>query len=183
MANIYFVRHGEAAATFADHRDPGLSELGRTQAEHTARQLEKLGPLPVLTSPLMRAQETSSFLAKIWNTSARIDTRFSEVPTPSSLKFADRSSWLKEIMNGTWMDLTDELQSWRRTMIEATEEFQDDCVVFSHFVAINVIVGAASGLSELITFRPANASITNVSNSNNTLSVVYKGLEATTKVN
>ncbi|MCY3885364.1 MAG: histidine phosphatase family protein [Gammaproteobacteria bacterium] len=183
MANIYFVRHGEASATFADHQDPGLSELGRTQAEQTARKLNKLGPLPVLSSPLLRTQETARCLTNLWNTTLKIDARFSEIPTPASLEFAERSSWLNKIMNGSWMDLTNELQSWRNTMIDATLKFQGDCVVYSHFVAINVVVGAASGLSELISFRPTNASITCVSNTNNTLSVVYKGLEATTKVN
>lgn len=183
MANIYFVRHGEAAASFADHRDPGLSELGRTQSKRTALQLKEVGPLPVITSPLMRTQETAKFLADVWQTTPQIDSRFAEVPTPSSLKFEERPSWLSEVMGGTWLSLTDELQSWRRRMIDATLEFPNDCVVFSHFVAINVIVGAASGAQELISFRPTNASITLVSNSKGTLSVVYKGLEAETKVN
>lgn len=183
MANIYFVRHGEASATFSDHQDPGLSELGRAQSERTARLLEELGPLPIFSSPLLRAQETASFLAEIWNTSVEIDSRFSEVPTPASLDFGDRSSWLKEIMSGTWVDLSEELQSWRNTMLDATKGFQNDCVVFSHYVAINVIVNGALGLSELISFRPANASITLVNNSNSRLSVAYKGLEATSKVN
>ncbi len=183
MANIYFVRHGEAAATFAEHHDPGLSELGRQQSKRTALQLKEVGPLSVFSSPLLRAQETASFLAEAWKTSAVIDTRFAEVPTPSNLKFEDRPAWLNKVMRGTWLQLTAELQSWRKTMIDATLEFKNDCVVFSHFVAINVIVGAATEEERLTSFRPANASITLVSNSGGVLSVVYKGLEAKTKVN
>lgn len=183
MANIYFIRHGEAAASFADHHDPGLSELGRQQSKRTALQLEEVGPLSVFTSPLLRAQETASFLAEAWNTPAKIDTRFAEVPTPSNLKFGDRPEWLNKVMGGTWQQLTAELQSWRKTMIDATLEFESDCVVFSHFVAINVIVGAATGEERLISFRPANASITLVSNMGSVLSVMYTGLEAKTKVN
>lgn len=183
MANVYFVRHGEAAASFADHRDPGLSGLGRLQSKRTAHRLQEVGPLPVFTSPLMRTQETASFLAEAWKTTAKIDKRFAEVPTPSDLKFEDRPTWLDKIMRGTWLELTAELQSWRKTMIDATLGFQSDCVVFSHFVAINVIVGAATDEEMLISFRPANASITLVSNSGGELSVQYQGLEAQTKVN
>lgn len=183
MASIYFVRHGEAAASFAEHRDPGLSELGRQQSSRTALELEQYGPLPVFTSPLMRAQETARFLAQVWNTTANIDNRFAEVPTPTNLTFEDRPSWLSDVMGGTWMDLSNELKSWRQTMIDATLEFREDCVVFSHFVAINVIVGAANGTADLISFRPGNASITLVRNTGDALSVVYRGQEATTKVN
>lgn len=183
MSNIYFVRHGEAAASFADHRDPGLSELGRQQSKRAAHQLQESGPLPIFTSPLLRAQETASFLAEVWKTTAKIDTRFAEVPTPSNLEFKVRPVWLSRVMGGTWLQLSDELQSWRDTMIDATLGFDRDCVVFSHFVAINVIVGAATEEEMLISFRPANASITLVSNSGGVLTVQYQGLEAKTKVN
>ena len=81
------------------------------------------------------------------------------------------------------MDLSKELQFWRQTMIDATLQFREDCVVFSHFVAINVIVGAATNAEKLISFRPGNASITLISNADQALSVVYRGLEANTKVN
>lgn len=183
MAHIYFVRHGEAAASFANHRNPGLSDRGRAQSERTATQLRELGPLPVFTSPLLRTQETARFLANAWKTDAKIDERFAEVPTPSNVEFEERSVWLQQVMSGTWMDLSKELQLWRRTMVDATLEFQQDCVVFSHFVAINVLVGAAASLPELISFRPANASITLFSNDRGALSVIYKGREADSKVN
>ena len=183
MASIYFVRHGEAAASFSEHRDPGLSELGREQSNRTALELEQYGPLPVFTSPLMRAQETARFLAQVWNTTANIDNRFAEVPTPANLAFEDRPLWLNKVMGGTWMDLSQELQSWRQSMIDATLQFREDCAVFSHFVAINVIVGAATGTEKLISFQPGNASVTLVDNADKELSVVYKGLEAKTKVN
>jgi broad specificity phosphatase PhoE len=131
----------------------------------------------------MRAQETASFLALAWNTTATIDNRFAEVPTPADLTFEDRPSWLGSVMSGSWLNLSEELQSWRQTMIDATLQFREDCVVFSHFVAINVIVGAATNTDKLISFRPGNASITLISNADKTLSVVYRGLQAKTKVN
>ena len=64
MTTIYFVRHGEAEAGFGAHRDPGLSALGRTQAIATAKHLASLDPIPIFSSPLLRAQETAQELAQ-----------------------------------------------------------------------------------------------------------------------
>lgn len=47
MPSIYLIRHGQAAAGFDGHRDPGLSDLGRKQAIAVADDLATLGPLPV----------------------------------------------------------------------------------------------------------------------------------------
>jgi len=39
MIDLVFVRHGEAAHSWGEHTDPGLSELGKQQAEHAAFSL------------------------------------------------------------------------------------------------------------------------------------------------
>ena len=39
MPTIVMVRHGRAAAGFGSHRDPGLDDVGRAQAEATAEEL------------------------------------------------------------------------------------------------------------------------------------------------
>ena len=183
MPRIYIVRHGEAAATFAQHRDPGLSELGREQAKRAATLLKESGPLRILTSPLLRAKETAQPLAAIWNAKPEIDDRFAEVPSPMSQNLAERSTWLSDLMAGTWMELPQELQEWRRRMIQAAIDLTEDCVIFSHFVAINVLVGAALDLPALISFRPDNASITQFSTSEARLALVSRGREAKTRVN
>jgi broad specificity phosphatase PhoE len=56
MPNINIVRHGEAAAGFDGHIDPGLSKLGRDQANATAKELDAMGPMQIVTSPLARAR-------------------------------------------------------------------------------------------------------------------------------
>ena len=56
---LYLIRHGRASAGFAEASDPGLDEVGRTQAETAAQELASLGPLPLITSPLKRARETA----------------------------------------------------------------------------------------------------------------------------
>ena len=82
MTTIYFVRHGEAEAGFGSHRDPGLSELGRTQAVATAKHLASLDPIPIFSSPLLRAQETAQSLANIWDAPITIEDRIAEIPSP-----------------------------------------------------------------------------------------------------
>ncbi|MEM9360907.1 MAG: phosphoglycerate mutase family protein, partial [Pseudomonadota bacterium] len=66
MTDIYLVRHGEAAATWAQSPDPGLSQLGHQQAHDVAQALApKLDSIEVslITSPMLRARETAQPLA------------------------------------------------------------------------------------------------------------------------
>src|SRR5260370_8187555 len=58
MVRLYLVRHGRAAAGFAEARDPGLDPAGRAQAEALAARLAPLGPLPIVPSPLRRTRHT-----------------------------------------------------------------------------------------------------------------------------
>ena len=182
VATVRIVRHGEAQAGFGAHKDPGLSELGIAQAKKTARSLAALVPQSILTSPLCRARETAAELAVLWQKEPLVDERFAEVPTPIE-DLADRASWLTTIMRGTWQQLPVELKVWRNTMIEAAINMQNDCIVFSHYVAINILVGAASGKDELITFRPDNASVTVFSNEGGQLKLLSLGAQASTRVN
>ena len=182
MAIIRIVRHGEAMAGFGAHKDPGLSSLGVAQAKKTALALARLDPQPIATSPLSRARETAAELAGLWQREVYVDERFAEVPTPIN-DLADRANWLARVMSGNWQDLSNELQVWRTTMIEATIGMENDCIIFSHYVAINILVGAATGRDKLIGFRPDNASVTTFSNETGELEVVALGSEASTKVN
>jgi phosphohistidine phosphatase SixA len=59
MSNIYMVRHGEAAAGFDPHIDPGLSKLGKDQASATAKELDAMGPMQIVTSSLGRDSRLS----------------------------------------------------------------------------------------------------------------------------
>ena len=47
-------------------------------------------------------------------------------------------------------------------MIDCVMGFETDAVVFCHFIAINVVVGAANNDDALIVFKPDNASMTEV---------------------
>ena len=79
MIDIYLVRHGEAAASWGQSPDPGLSELGHEQARNAAHALQPLlaGAEPVLiSSPLARALETAAPLADELGLSVQVNEAF-----------------------------------------------------------------------------------------------------------
>lgn len=175
------VRHGKAAAGFDGHRDPGLDEVGREQAEATALALAPLGPLPIYSSPLARARETAAPLAARWNMAPEIETRVAEIPSPTD-DLRERARWLGGIMGKRWSNLPEELHAWRRDMIECVAGYTGDCVVFCHFIAINVVVGAATGADTMISFRPDNGSVTRIGVENGRLGLIELGSEGATRV-
>jgi broad specificity phosphatase PhoE len=176
MARLYLVRHGEAAAGFGEHADPPLSETGRAQAAATARTLADLGLRASISSPLLRCQETAAPFVALAGAPVRIEPAVAEIPTPAAYAH-DRQTWLRGVMAGTWSQQPD-FDPWRRRMIETLAAVTEDLVVFSHFIAINVAVGAATGDDRVVTFSPANASITVLEPAGARLRFVSFGAEA-----
>ncbi|MFU8816013.1 MAG: histidine phosphatase family protein [Pseudomonadales bacterium] len=182
MAKIYLVRHGKAAAGFDGHLDPGLDDLGRTQAQATAEQLAPIGPLAVYSSPLARARETAEPLARQWGVEIHIEPRVAEIPSPTEM-LAERAAWLRQAMQGRWSELDPVLQRWRQELVDCLVALEHDAVVFCHYIAINVAVGAAQGDDRLVVFPPDNGSVTVLSNDSGRLSLLSLGRSAETVVN
>ena len=182
MAMIHLVRHGQAAAGFGTHKDPGLNDLGRRQAVAVAAMLEPLGPLPIWSSPLARAYETAESLAGLWQESIQIESRVAEIPSPTK-DLAERAQWLGQAMQGDWSDLAQEFQSWRESLAACLLKIDHDCVMFSHYVAINAAVGAAQQDPRMRIFAPDNCSVTSIINNDGVLTVDSLGRTADTKVN
>ncbi len=182
MATIFLVRHGRAAAGFDGHHDPGLDDLGRTQALSTAAILTPLGPLAIYSSPLARARETAIPLAQQWGVEPVIENRVAEIPSPTT-DLQGRAMWLREAMQGHWRALPGDLQQWRAQLIERLLQMSEDSVVFCHFIAINVAVGAATADDRLVCFRPDNGSVTRIANNNGRLRIIELGRESETQVN
>ena len=67
LNRIYMVRHGRASAGWDTALDPGLDELGQAQAREAADQLQSLQLSNLITSPLLRCQQTAAPLAQMWN--------------------------------------------------------------------------------------------------------------------
>ncbi len=181
MARVQLVRHGHAAAGFSAAADPGLDDLGRAQAAAMADHLAPLGPLPLVSSPLQRTRETAAFLEMAWGSRSRIDPRVAEIPSPTA-DLAERGAWLSQAMAGSWADLGADLEGWRDQLVRAVLELDLDTVVVTHFVAINALVGWASGDDRVMAVRLDNCSITTVDTDGEGLHVVELGVVATTEV-
>ena len=183
MPRLHLVRHGEAAAGWDGDADPGLSALGREQAEAVADLLAPLGPLPILTSPLRRTRETAAPLAARWVIDPVVEPAVGEVVAPEEhAGLGERAAWLRSAMAGTWAALDDERRRWRQGIVDRLVAVHDDAVVVTHFVAINVAVGAATGDDRVLCFRPGTCSVTVLRNDGGALAVESLGGEADTQV-
>jgi broad specificity phosphatase PhoE len=113
-------------------------------------------------------------------THARIEPAVGEVITPPGVE--DRAVWLKGVMAGRWTGLGPEFDEWRAGVVAGVDKLQDETAVFSHFVAINVIVGLLTDDDRVAIFRPAHCSITKLVRRAGKLTVVELGSEAATVV-
>lgn len=177
---IYLIRHGEPAASWGAHPNPGLTDLGARQAFAAAEELAKLGAKRAITSPLARSRETAAQFEKLMETHARIETGVGEIITPAGI--ADRSEWLRGVMAGSWSAADPALQDWRKVVLATVEKLPDETAVFSHFIAINMIVGLLTSDDRVVVFKPGHASITKLERRGGKLAVAELGAEAATVV-
>lgn len=167
MTRLYLVRHGEAAAGFGDHADPGLSVAGWEQAQVAARALGKLGGLDAQTSPLARAKQTAQAYVHVCAAPLAINPAFAEVPAPVPL--AQRRAWLMGAFptladhdgpSSRWSDKGPAILAWREDVIAAARAIERDTFVFTHFIPINALISAAQGVEDTIVAWPGYTSVT-----------------------
>ena len=182
MTRLHLVRHGRAAAGWNTDPDPGLDDLGRQQANVVAARLPQLGPLPVLSSPLRRCRETAAALAELWRVEPRIEAAVAEIPSPQGVAMADRVDWLRKAMEATWGELGPRYVAYRDNVVTFLAGLDSDSVVFSHFVAINAVIGVAIGDDRLVVRSLDNCSVTVVDIVDGALQLVESGHEADTLI-
>lgn len=182
MTLVHLVRHGRAAAGWDSDPDPGLDPLGREQAMAVARRLSPIGPLQVVSSPLLRCRQTAFPLAAAWGADVRVEPAVAEIPSPDGVAMADRVEWLRAAMGGPWAALGDEYTTFRDGVVAAVAALTVDTVVFSHFVAINAVIGAAIGDDRLVIRSLDNCSVTVVEVIDGGLRLVEGGHEADTLI-
>jgi broad specificity phosphatase PhoE len=186
VTRLHLVRHGRAAAGWDADADPDLDDVGRAQAEQVAGELAARwsgrAPLGVVSSPLLRCRSTAGPLAERWGAAVRIEPRVAEIPSPEGVAMADRVEWLRSAMIGTWSALGDRYMRYRDGVVAALLELPGDTVVFSHFVAINVAIGAALGDDRLVIRSLDNTSVTVVEVVGGRLQLVEGGREADTLI-
>jgi len=186
VTRVYMVRHGRAAAGWDVDPDPALDEMGRQQALAVASKLSSVGPLPVVSSPLLRCQQTAFPLATVWNSGIAIESRVGEIPSPDGVALEDRGTWLREIMAGTWTQAAERsgthYVNYRDAIAACVASCKTDTVIFSHFVAINAVIGAAQGRDEVLIASLDNCSVTTFDITDGNLTVLEIGGEADTLI-
>jgi broad specificity phosphatase PhoE len=179
MPRLHLVRHAKPAAGWGQEADPGLDPVGHAQARTAAERLaQALQPLPIYTSPLRRCCETARPLADLWRREPRVFASVAEIPSPP-LDLPARHEWLTAATRGTWADLqasappgSIDYLAWRRTLLDSLLALTHDCVIYSHYIAINTVV----------CFRPDHASVTVLETRDLGLHLVELGREADTLV-
>ena len=181
--DIFLVRHGEAAASWAESSDPGLSELGANQAvAATELLLPQLGAeVDLLSSPLARARETAQPLSVALDKSVSINVAFKEIPSPVPLP--ERQTWLRQFMQQQWQDQPPSLQQWRDAAMRELLALEQSAVIFTHFLVINAVVGQLQQRPETLVFMPDNASVTRLRRVEGGLELVTLGEQMKTVVN
>jgi len=187
VATLYLVRHAKPASGYGDAEDPGLDDTGRVQAVRVAEELKALpNRLPVYTSPLRRCRETARPLAEAWGVQPIVLGEVGEVPSPP-LSLQQRQEWLRKGMASDWATVqasappgSPDYSAWRSQLIGSIKAMAGDAVIFSHFIAINVVVGVAKGSEQVLSFRPDHASVTKFEVGESGISIVSLGREVAT---
>lgn len=188
MSRVHVIRHGRPASTWGGaDEDPGLDEAGAAQAAAVAREIlalpEDQRPTRVVSSPLRRCRETAQPLADALGVALVIDPRVGEIPTPAALTQDERPAWLREAFAGRWDEIVGDLDyvGWTRSVAGALRE-HPGAAVFSHFVALNAAVSAATGGAEVLAFQPDHCSRTVFEIDGDRLILTEKGREAQSRV-
>jgi broad specificity phosphatase PhoE len=183
MPRILLIRHGEPETNWGGgDPDPGLSLRGREQAAAAASRLADFGKLAVYSSPMRRCRETAAPYTTAVSRSPIIEPRVSEVVAPPGV--TDRRQWLlanfpwqNPSARRAWRELDPGIREWRDTVLEAIHAIREDAAVFTHFIAINAMTGAALGQEHTIVCAPGYASITEIETDGGRLRLIARGAE------
>ena len=182
--NIYLIRHGEAGKSWDEDPDPGLSEKGKSQAQELSKYLAEdlsRGNFNLVSSPLLRAQETAHPIRDKFNLDISIDPTFSEIPSPG-IPLSERSNWLKNIFKIDHRNLEEPQAAWREGVIQRLKSIDSDTMIFCHFMVINCVTGWLKNSNELVNFYPDNCSVTKLINDSGQISLISEGKDFLTTV-
>lgn len=112
MLQVYLVRHGEtlwnAARRIQGQSDSALTEKGEQQAYQVGERVKKLGITHVISSDLGRTKRTAEIIADACGCNVQLDPRLRELNMG--------------VLEQRPLDaLTEEEESWRKTLVDGTE--------------------------------------------------------------
>ena len=164
---LLLVRHARPlrAESFDGPADPGLSPLGRRQADALAAWLAPEVIDAIYTSPLRRALETAAPLA--------IALGVDPVPEPALAEYdADAMAYipieeLKAAGDPRWNELPEQPEHFRRVVVDAIEAIVTAhpghrVAVVCHGGVINAYAAHVLGIDDALFFLPTYTSISRV---------------------
>lgn len=183
---VRLVRHGRAAAGWDVDPDPDLDETGRAQAGVVAAQLaahwSTSSAGAIVSSPLRRCRSTAGTYAALVGRPIAVAPEVAEIPSPEGVDMPDRVDWLRAAMAGRWADLDPRYREYRDGVVDFVRGCDDGTVIFSHFVAINAVIGAALDDDRVVIRSLDNCSITTIAVDGDRLVLVEGGHEADTLI-
>jgi broad specificity phosphatase PhoE len=137
----------------------------------------------VVSSPLRRCRETAAPFARALGKTLEIEEAVAEIPTPRGLASDERSPWLRRAFAARWAEVDGDIDYalWRDRVVEAVARHAG-AAIFTHFVAINAAVSAATGDERVLSFQPDHASITEFEVEGGKLTLIERGRSAVTSV-
>ena len=182
--SITLIRHGEAAGSWSENLDPGLSVNGIDQAKSLSldNTNDYLKDYDFISSPRLRAIETSHFLARKFNKKVKINDIFDEIPS-EGIKLEDKIDWLKKISSMPFKDLPNSVIDWQERIIKEILSFKQNSVIFSHFMVMNIVFGYINSSSKLLSFYPDYTSSIKVTLKDNEITSYQIDKEKKTKIN
>jgi len=183
---VALVRHGRASAGWDTAVDPDLDDLGRKQADGAAKELARIfegRQVQIVSSPMLRCQQTAKPFADLRSEPVQVCAEVAEIPSPAGVSMAGRVEWLRTAMQGTWADLGGEYTTFRDRVVGFVRSLQVDTVIFSHFVAINAVIGSLTNDDRLVIRSLDNCSITLLElDSSGALNIAQSGHESDTLI-
>jgi probable phosphoglycerate mutase len=145
--------------------DPGLSDLGRRQAEALAAWLAPEGIEAVYTSPLRRSVETAEPLGEALGLAVTPEEALAEYDADAMAYIPIEE--LRAAGDPRWMEGPDDIASFQARVVEAVDRLAADhpsqrIALVCHGGVINVVVSAVLGIGPRMIFLPAYTSISRV---------------------
>jgi len=76
-----------------------------------------------------------------------VEARITEIPSPVGVAMGERTEWLRRVMQATWSQVfsTDgaAYREFHDALVQWARSVRHDTVAFSHFIAINALIGSA----------------------------------------
>ena len=101
---------------------------------------------------MQRAMQTAGPLALRWHSTVGICPVVTEIPVPDELdgpNLAARRPWLDRMLGSHYGALDRAIEDWRTTLLNFLSGQSEDAVIFTHYLTINAVIGAATGDSRL----------------------------------